>query len=110
MSLRIGGRCLGRRPTSSLDEIFLAIDTTGRPVYVDWRSRHLLGVGESGTGKSTVLANLLVEIEPFVQFGLVRVYGIDLKALELAMSRGLLEQVATDVDSSLGWSAKYVLQ
>lgn len=42
MGLRFAGRWLGRRPASTLEDIYLAIDTSGHPVYIDWCERHLL--------------------------------------------------------------------
>lgn len=35
MGLRFAGRRLGRRPASTLEDIYLAIDTSGHPVYID---------------------------------------------------------------------------
>lgn len=100
MGLRFAGRWLGRRPASTLEDIYLAIDTSGHPVYIDWCERHLLVIGESDSGKGSVLANLLVQVEPFAQAGLVRLYGIDLKAMELSMSRAMFQTVAVDVESA----------
>ena len=100
MGLRFAGRWLGRRPASTLEDICLAIDTSGHPVYIDWCERHLLVIGESDSGKGSVLANLLVQVEPFAQAGLVRLYGIDLKAMELSMSRAIFQTVAVDVESA----------
>lgn len=101
MGFQFAGRWFGRRPASTLEDICLSIDTSGNPVFVDWRERHLLTIGESDSGKGSVLANLLVEVEPFVQAGLIRLYGIDLKAMELGMSRKLFVDVAVDVASAL---------
>ncbi len=100
MGLRFAGRWFGRRPASTLEDICLAIDTSGHPVYIDWCERHLLVIGESDSGKGSVLANLLVQVEPFAQAGLVRLYGIDLKAMELSMSRAIFQTVAVDVESA----------
>lgn len=100
MGLRFAGRWLGRRPASTLEDIYLAIDASGHPVYIDWCERHLLVIGESDSGKGSVLANLLVQVEPFAQAGLVRLYGIDLKAMELSMSRAMFQTVAVDVESA----------
>lgn len=100
MGFRFAGRWLGRRPAPTLENICLAIDTNGYPVYIDWCERHLLVIGESDSGKGSVLANLLVQVEPFAQAGLVRLYGIDLKAMELTMSRAMFQTVATDVKSA----------
>lgn len=86
MGLQFAGRWFGRCPASTLESICLAVDTNGCPVYIDWCERHLLTIGESDSGKGSVLANLLVQVEPFAQAGLVRLYGIDLKAMELSMS------------------------
>ncbi len=86
MGFRFAGRWFGRRPASTLENICLATDTSGYPVYINWSERHLLTIGESDAGKGSILANLLVQAEPFVQSGLVHLYGVDLKALELSMS------------------------
>ena len=97
MGLQFAGRWFGRCPASTLESICLAVDTNGCPVYIDWCERHLLTIGESDSGKGSVLANLLVQVEPFAQAGLVRLYGIDLKAMELSMSRAMFQTVAIDV-------------
>lgn len=60
MGFRFAGRWLGRRPAPTLENICLAIDTNGYPVYIDWCERHLLVIGESDSGKGSVLANLLI--------------------------------------------------
>lgn len=100
MGLQFAGRWFGRCPASTLESICLAVDTNGCPVYIDWCERHLLTIGESDSGKGSVLANLLVQVEPFAQAGLVRLYGIDLKAMELSMSRAMFQTVAIDVESA----------
>ena len=100
MGLQFAGRWFGRCPASTLESICLAVDTNGCPVYIDWCERHLLTIGESDSGKGSVLANLLVQVEPFAQAGLVRLYGIDLKAMELSMSRAIFQTVAIDVESA----------
>lgn len=101
MGFRFAGRWFGRRPASTLENICLATDTSGYPVYINWSERHLLTIGESDAGKGSILANLLVQAEPFVQSGLVHLYGVDLKALELSMSHEVFRSVATDAKSAL---------
>ena len=86
---------------STLRTSDLATDTSGYPVYINWSERHLLTIGESDAGKGSILANLLVQAEPFVQSGLVHLYGVDLKALELSMSHEVFRSVATDAKSAL---------
>ncbi|WEV74032.1 FtsK/SpoIIIE domain-containing protein [Bifidobacterium sp. ESL0798] len=101
MGTRFLGRWWGNLPSSSLNSVCLALDTTDWPVFIDWRSHSLLCIGESGSGKSNTIANLLCEVEPFVQQGLVELYGIDLKAMEFSMSKNVFHAVATDAESAL---------
>lgn len=95
------GKCIGKPPVSTIGRLFLAVDFHGYPVYANWDGRSLLVLGESGSGKSTLLSDLLWEAEPFVQDGLAEFYGIDLKKLELTLSRGLFMDIATDIDAAV---------
>ncbi|MBW3092398.1 hypothetical protein KIH79_05460 [Bifidobacterium sp. 82T10] len=99
--MRLFGRWFGRTPASTLDSLCLGIDYSGYPVRVNWQDRCLLAIGESGSGKSGLLASMLVQAEPFVQAGLVQLYGIDLKQLELSASSGLFERIAVTPDDAL---------
>lgn len=95
------GKCIGQPPASTISRLCLGVDYRRWPVYVDWDGRSLLALGESGSGKSTLLSNLLWKAEPFVQDELAEFYGIDLKKLELVLSRDLFTQVATDIDQAI---------
>lgn len=53
MGFRFAGRWFGRRPASTLENICLATDTSGYPVYINWSERHLLTIGESDAGKGS---------------------------------------------------------
>ena len=101
MGFRFAGRWFGRRPAPPLENICLATDTSGYPVYINWSERHLLTIGESDAGKGSILANLLVQAEPFVQSGLVHLYGVDLKALELEHEHEVFRSVGLLTPSRL---------
>lgn len=95
------------RPCSSLDELLLADDVAGRPVWVDWGERSLLTVGLSGAGKGSITANLMREAAPYIRGGLVRVSMVDLKGgMESAFLSGLLEEQADDIDATLALIAR----
>lgn len=95
------------RPRSSLNELLLTYDVAGKPVWVDWSSRHTVIVGLSGAGKGSISANLMREAAPYIRNGLVQVSMVDLKGgMESAYLRSLLADCADDIDGALGLTAR----
>lgn len=68
----------------------------------EWSIRvSTLTAGASGSGKGSLLWGLVIGLGPAVKASLVKLYGVDLKGgMELAMGRGLFEQVATTTDEA----------
>lgn len=54
-------------------------DEYGEPFYMPVRGKHVLGVGESGAGKSSLVWNPLRALAPAIRTGVVRVWCVDLK-------------------------------
>ena len=89
------------RCSSSIDRLILTDDVDWWPVWIEWRTRHLLVVGLSGSGKGSITANLMREAAPYIQKGIVRMSMIDLKGgMESAFMGSLLAEQATDIDSA----------
>lgn len=98
---RLFGQWFGAQPESTVNDLCLGVDYAGWPVRLNWHDRCLLAIGESGSGKSTLMDSLLVRVEPFARAGLVRLYGIDLKRMELKPAHGLFETVADSPETAL---------
>jgi S-DNA-T family DNA segregation ATPase FtsK/SpoIIIE len=63
--------------------------------------QHAFICGVTGSGKSNLLAHLIVNLEPMVRAGACRLYGVDLKGgVELGLYGGLFERVAATLDET----------
>lgn len=70
----------------------------GRPFSLPAIDTHVLVAGESGSGKGSVIWSLLFGLIPGIRAGVVRVWGLDPKRLELAMGRRFFYRYAADTD------------
>ena len=74
----------------------------GQPWLLPLLWRHLLIAGATGAGKSTVLAQILVQLAPAIRDGWVRVIGIDPKGgMEFGMYAELFYLFAADSHEEL---------
>ncbi|GAA4795910.1 FtsK/SpoIIIE domain-containing protein [Actinomycetospora chlora] len=74
----------------------------GSPWRLRLLGRHVLMAGASGSGKSSMVAGLLVALAPAIREGLVRVIGIDPKGgMEFGMYAELFHLLAADSDEHL---------
>lgn len=71
-----------------------------------WRLRlidtHVLVAGSTGAGKASVLWSAILSPAPGVAAGVVRLWGIDPKRMELAMGSGLFATYASKADEIVG--------
>lgn len=64
--------------------------------------QHIALIGVSGSGKSNLIADLLVNLSPHIDDGTALVYGIDLKGgIELDRFGGCLADLATTLDETV---------
>ncbi|WP_143174540.1 FtsK/SpoIIIE domain-containing protein [Streptoalloteichus hindustanus] len=87
-------------PDVAGDQVDLKAATIGRtefgePFTVPLLGGHLLGAGETGGGKSSLLWCPIRAVAPAVRDGLVRLWGVDPKVLEMAMCRPIFHRLGT---------------
>lgn len=68
----------------------VAVGTTegGRAYALPFLGTHILAAGITGSGKGSVLWSIILALLPAMRAGVVRLWAIDPKRLELAMGRG----------------------
>jgi len=73
-----------------------------QPWQLSLLGRHVLAVGATGAGKSSVVASLLTQLAPAIRDGLVRVIGIDPKGgMEFGLYAQLFHLFACDSEYDL---------
>lgn len=84
-------------PDEPMKPVTVGIGEDGEPFKLQVFGRQILVVGQSSSGKGSVLGSVLLALAPWIETGIVRVYGIDLKGgVELALYRALFHDVAYD--------------
>lgn len=71
----------------------VAVTEDGRPYRLRLLGTHVLGAGATGAGKGSFLWSTVEQLAPAIASGLVRLVGIDPKALELSMASGLFNRL-----------------
>jgi S-DNA-T family DNA segregation ATPase FtsK/SpoIIIE len=71
------------------------------PWLVRLLATHLLIAGATGAGKGSVLWSLVKAMLPAMRAGLVQVWGIDPKRMELAFGRGIFNRYSDDTDGGM---------
>lgn len=85
-----------------LTKLHLGRREDGQPWFLRLLGRHLLIAGATGSGKSSVVASLLVQLAPAIRDGTVRLIGIDPKGgMEFGLYRGLFHLLACDSDEDM---------
>lgn len=85
---------------SSIDfkRLPVATDENGDAFYLRLLGTHLLIVGATGAGKGSAIWSPIEQLAPAIGAGLVRLLGIDPKALELAMGERLFDETVIGSD------------
>lgn len=79
----------------------VGIDEDGRPASLPLADTHLLIAGATGSGKGSVLWNLVCGVQPLADSGLVRLWGIDAKGgMELVIGEPLFEFICDNPEDS----------
>jgi len=73
-------------PVELLSAVPVAVDMDGQPFKLSVIDNHILLCGESGGGKSSWIWSLVVGLAPAVRAGVVKLWGVDPKQLELAIA------------------------
>src|SRR5207248_9634272 len=73
---------------ATLQAVPMARDIEGRPFYLPIEGNHLLIVGRTGSGKGSWVWSLVFGLAKARRAGLVRLWGLDGKRIELAYGRG----------------------
>jgi S-DNA-T family DNA segregation ATPase FtsK/SpoIIIE len=71
------------------------------PWLVRLLGTHLLVAGATGAGKGSVLWSLIRAMLPAIRAGLVQVWGIDPKRMELAFGRGIFNRYSDDPNGGM---------
>jgi S-DNA-T family DNA segregation ATPase FtsK/SpoIIIE len=80
--------------TVDLRRVVVGMRETGRPWTLRLVGRHILVVGSTDAGKSSVVWALLWYLAPAIRAGLVQVFGIDPKGgMELGRARGVFARL-----------------
>ncbi|GAY12623.1 FtsK/SpoIIIE domain-containing protein [Pseudonocardia sp. N23] len=80
-----------------LRKVPVGVVETGRPWNVRLQGNHVLVVGSTGAGKSSIMWSLLWHLAPAIGAGLVQVFGIDPKGgMELGRAPHLFERLVFD--------------
>lgn len=80
----------------------IGVDEAGEPFCVQIFGRQILTIGQSGSGKGSVLWSVMLGIAPWIRSGVVRLYGIDLKGgVELSQGKELFHDLAFDYDDAI---------
>lgn len=87
--------------------VAIGIGEDGEPFKLQVFGRQILVVGQSSSGKGSVLGSVLLALAPWIKTGIVRAYGIDLKGgVELALYRALFHEVAYDHGEAVAMLAR----
>lgn len=83
---------------SVLQEVPMAKDINGNPVYMPIEGNHLLIVGRTGAGKGSWVWSLVFGLREARAAGFVRLWGLDPKRVELAFGREWWDEYADTVE------------
>src|SRR6266699_3068553 len=80
----------------------MAKDINGKTWYMPIEGQHAFVCGRTGAGKNSITWTLVLRLAPARQAGLVKLWGLDPKRIELAIARGWWDYYAdTDEDMVL---------
>ena len=82
-------------PVPDLQAVHIGM-AEGEPWTVSLLYSHWMGAGATGAGKGSVLWSMLCGVAPAIHSGLVQVWGIDPKAMELAKGQALFTRLVDD--------------
>ena len=88
----------GRTWRDRLGAIPVAITEGGNTFTVPAIDTHVLVVGESGAGKGSVVWSLLINLAPAIRAGVVRVWALDPKRVELSIGKGFFYRYASGTE------------
>jgi S-DNA-T family DNA segregation ATPase FtsK/SpoIIIE len=89
-----------RAEYSDLDAIPCGITDTGEIWTMPVLGRHILYSGVSGSGKSSAVWALIAGLGPAIRSGLVELWGIDPKQVELEPGRDLFSRLVMSADET----------
>jgi len=77
-----------------LDALPIGLREDGEVYRLPLLGNHLLLVGATGAGKSEAEQSIIHQLSPAIRDGIVQLWGIDPKAMELAISEALFHRMA----------------
>jgi S-DNA-T family DNA segregation ATPase FtsK/SpoIIIE len=83
---------------AGLRAVPMARDIDGHPFYLPIEGNHLLIAGRTGSGKNSWTSSLVFGLAQARQAGIVRLWGLDPKRVELAYSREVWDEYADTVE------------
>ncbi len=81
-----------------LDRLVVGVREDGDPWLLPLRGVHVLVAGATGAGKGSVLWSTIRALTPAMAAGLVRVWAVDPKRMELSFGAGVFARLAVDVE------------
>src|SRR5215217_391525 len=72
----------------------VGVQESGEPYELALLGSHVLLVGATGAGKSSVIWSAIFQLAPAIADGTVKLWGIDPKAMELAAGEALFDRMA----------------
>ncbi len=95
---------------ATLQAVPIAADIAGQVYTMPIEGYNWLVAGRSGSGKGSWVWSLVFALEPARAAGLVRLWGIDPKAIELALNMGFWDEYADDVGDIVALLEKAVAE
>ncbi|MGF7233915.1 MAG: FtsK/SpoIIIE domain-containing protein [Frankia sp.] len=83
---------------AGLDRLVVGVREDGDPWLLPLRGAHVLVAGATGAGKGSVLWSAIRALGPAVSAGVVQVWGVDPKRMELSFGGGMFARLAVDVE------------
>lgn len=84
-----------------VESVPVAVDIAGNPFYLPIEGNHLLIIGRTGAGKSSWIWSLVFGLKNAREAGLVRLWALDPKRVELAYGRQWWDEYADTVEGML---------
>jgi S-DNA-T family DNA segregation ATPase FtsK/SpoIIIE len=83
---------------AALDRLTVGVREDGEAWALPLRGGHVLVAGATGAGKGSVLWSAVRALDPAVRAGLVQLWGVDPKRMELSFGAGVFHRLAVDVE------------
>jgi DNA segregation ATPase FtsK/SpoIIIE, S-DNA-T family len=94
-------------PVERLSSVNVGLNVEGQPFSMPVISNHILISGESGAGKASWVWAFVFGLAPSVQAGVVRLWGLDPKFIELAIGSAWWDEYACEFPDMVSLIARF---